>query len=1172
MANFNITTGVATFNAGGTPATSADNAVAKQDAEKKTLTFSADATGGAQISGSKSGWTIDAAAVTSGVSVTAAASNTITTGEGADSISLNGSSVTATMGDGADSVVGTGSNANLNVGDGDNKVSVAGSAITVTGGYGKNEVSITGSDARVTLGGGDDKISVVGKGAVVNAGQGNDSITIDGASATVTAGDGDDSVSVANGNSDYIDLGRGNDSLTLEGTYATVTSADGDNYISIKGVGANVTTGRDNDSIQVVGNDAVVSAGDGDNIISVKGTGAAVTTGRGDDKISVTKAYATITSGAGNDSIYADEHDAHITAGAGDDQISAKGNNAYVDAGAGHDSISIGGNYATVSAGAGNDSIQIAGMGATVAVGDGNNEVSLQGKNSSVTAGTGNDSITIAAGGSDYVAAGDGRNEISVKGDNDTVVTGAGSDTITVDGKYASVTIGDGNDSVSVGGAYATVTGGAGNDTINVAANSSVTEASGNNRIEATDGNETITSGDGKDTIVANGDYNTIAAGDGNNHVTATGKAATITSGAGKDTILAGEQAEISAGAGADSIHTGANATITAGAGKDTVSVDAAGEVFTDYSFPEDRIVIANGLTLTSDNFDTDGKITSGSADITITTQGNGFYAAQISSTTDTTKHVNYAWTGEDAATLEGGAATEAFYVTGTKNDEEGDLILGTKYDDTIIAGSNDSVLGGKGKDTVSIASGAEGVYVGLDTGDGSETVTGSITTGFEDDGTTVVLGSLDKLKATFSTDGTDLTLGIKSASLYLDNVATGSANSVSLKANYGGTTYNTQIFDGTATLGDETQVVVGDSDNKTNTLKISNNDDTTIDLSNQQLLGDTRYYQNVTVVDASADTGDNILIGGSKSTTLVGGAGATSLWGGSSKADSLVGGTGSDIFVYGNGDGRDTVSNYDSENDVLYFLDAGAYTGVKRTTSGGLAVKFTSSNSSTAKLTVLNTTSTDTNRADDKYVFTTNGTDQLTAKVGLYDSVNNFTYEDDTNIYIGGKQSDTLTVGDADNANIWLDNSGMGGNKYYESIKVVDASSSTADVTLAGAGTNDTLYASKGDSSLFGGAGNDLLVANSDTTAGSASFYFAKGAGKDTIQGSGADDRVMLYDISVSDIASYGTTGTNDYQVTLTDGSKLTITSVSDDMTVAFTDASGNVTQSATIGEIKAL
>ena len=402
--------------------------------------------------------------------------------------------------------------------------------------------------------------------------------------------------------------------------------------------------------------------------------------------------------------------------------------------------------------------------------------------------------------------------------------------------------------------------------------------------------------------------------------------------------------------------------------------------------------------------------------------------------------------------------------------------------------------------------------------------------------------------------------------------MATGSANSVSLKANYGGTTYNTQIFDGTATLGDETQVVVGDSDNKTNTLKISNNDDTTIDLSNQQLLGDTRYYQNVTVVDASADTGDNILIGGSKSTTLVGGAGATSLWGGSSKADSLVGGTGSDIFVYGNGDGRDTVSNYDSENDVLYFLDAGAYTGVKRTTSGGLAVKFTSSNSSTAKLTVLNTTSTDTNRADDKYVFTTNGTDQLTAKVGLYDSVNNFTYEDDTNIYIGGKQSDTLTVGDADNANIWLDNSGMGGNKYYESIKVVDASSSTADVTLAGAGTNDTLYASKGDSSLFGGAGNDLLVANSDTTAGSASFYFAKGAGKDTIQGSGADDRVMLYDISVSDIASYGTTGTNDYQVTLTDGSKLTITSVSDDMTVAFTDASGNVTQSATIGEIKAL
>lgn len=1159
------TTGTVTFDTSGSSVTSAvdeGGAVARDG----VLSFVGSFTDGVQINNVAKSWQIKAGDVMGGVSLTAASQDTITTGTGNDSISLVGSSVTATTGDGNDSITGTGAYANLNVGDGDNYVSVAGSAITVTGGYGKNEVSITGGDARVTLGGGDDKISIEGKGAVVVSGQGNDSITINGANATVNAGDGEDSVSIVGGYA-VVDLGRGNDSLTLEGNYATVTSADGDNYISVKGSNAAITTGRDNDSISVLGNDAVINAGDGDNRVSVEGTKANITTGRGDDSIIATQAGATISSGAGADSIYAMGHDAHVTAGAGDDQISV-GANAYVDAGAGHDSISIGGNYATVSAGAGNDSIVGSSDGATIAAGEGHNFVNLTAKNASVTAGTGNDSITLD-GGNSYVSAGDGRNQISLNGENDTVVTGAGSDTITVAGKYANVTIGDGNDSVGITGEYATVTGGAGNDTISVAGNSSVTEASGNNSITATNDNNTITSGDGNDTIVASDRYNEVTAGNGSNLITV-GQDATVTSGAGKDTITAGANAVISAGDGADVITAGQDATITAGAGKDTVNVGATGQVFTDYSFPADRIVIAGGDSLSSDNFGTDGKISVSGADITITTQGSGFYAAQISSPTTSTKHVNYAWTGDDAATLEGGAATEAFYVTGTKNGEEGDLILGTKYDDTIIAGSNDSVLGGKGKDTVSIASGAEGVYVGLDTGDGSETVTGSITTGFEDDGTTVVLGSLDKLKATFSTDGTDLTLGIKSASLLLDNVSTASTEDISLKANYGGTTYNTQIFKGTATLGDETQVVVGDSNSKTNTLKVSSNDDTTIDLSNQQLLGDTRYYQNVTVVDASADTGDNILIGGSKSTTLVGGAGATSLWGGSSKADSLVGGSGSDIFVYGNGDGRDTVSNYDSENDVLYFLDAGAYTGVKRTTSGGLKVKFTSSNSSTANLTVVN--SSVTSSADDKYVFTTNGTDRLTAKVGLYDSVNNFTYEDDTNIYIGGKQSDTLTVGDADNANIWLDNSGMGGSKYYESIKIVDASSSTSDVTLAGAGTNDTLYASKGDSSLFGGAGNDLLVANSDTTAGSASFYFAKGAGKDTIQGSGAEDRVMLYDISVSDIASYGTTGTNDYQVTLTDGSKLTITSVSDDMTVAFTDASGNVTQSATIGEIKAL
>ncbi len=173
------------------------------------------------------------------------------------------------------------------------------------------------------------------------------------------------------------------------------------------------------------------------------------------------------------------------------------------------------------------------------------------------------------------------------------------------------------------------------------------------------------------------------------------------------------------------------------------------------------------------------------------------------------------------------------------------------------------------------------------------------------------------------------------------------------------------------------------------------------------------------------------------------------------------------------------------------------------------------------------------------KVNYTTNGTDTVTAAIGLSTASNTFTYDEDVKQYIGSTKGDTLKVTNDTDANIWLD--GYTG-VTYSNVKLVDASSSTGDVVIAGSTANETLKGSKGSASLFGGFGssNDVLVgggSQADTT-----FYFGKGCGKDTITASNSTDRVMLYDVALSDLKSADLNSLGAMVVTLNDGSTLTV------------------------------
>lgn len=682
-----------------------------------------------------------------------------------------------------------------------------------------------------------------------------------------------------------------------------------------------------------------------------------------------------------------------------------------------------------------------------------------------------------------------------------TISTGAGDDTISGSGSGIQINAGDGADSISVSGA-----------------------------------NVTIDAGDGANEITVTGASNQVTAGSGADKISVAGKESTVTAGTGNDTIFVkGDTVTVDAGDGADSIAVqGKNATITLGAGKDTVSIGATGATITDYVFGEDTIV-TNGTAVDLTSLSSDGKIAiSSSADVTINSTG-GYYVAALASV-DGADAVNYAWAGESGTTMDASSQKVAFKINGATNDE-GDLILGGSKADTILAGTGDSVVGGKGDDSISIAAKATGVVVGLYNQSGTDTVQG-FSKGFDDDNTTIYVDSSATKFTIGATSASDsLTFGSKGTTIKTD--ATLDSGVAKVKVNYNGTVENVEAIYSSGALDEDATVVYGVGSTAAE-LRLTGADDYNIDLSGNKGYGDTRTYQNVTKVDASAGTGDYILVGdGSTKNTLGGGTSSTSLWGGGSSADSLTGGSGDDTFYYGSGDGKDTIHGYSASgtngDDIINFY-SGNITKVKATSSG---VTVTLDNSYSNKLTIDgNSNITSSSAMTVKY--TTDGTNVTTAQIGLSTTANSFTYDEDVTQYIGSSKGDTLKVTSGNDANIWLDGST---GVSYGNIKTVNASETNGNVVIAGSTANETITGSTGSASLFGGFGSSNDVLASGSSVADTTFYFGKGCGSDTISRSYNADKVMLYDVNISDI-DFSNTGVKSSAlvITLTDGSKLTV------------------------------
>ncbi len=623
------------------------------------------------------------------------------------------------------------------------------------------------------------------------------------------------------------------------------------------------------------------------------------------------------------------------------------------------------------------------------------------------------------------------------------------------------------------------------------------------------------------------------------------GKESTLSGGSGKDTITAEANNVAIGGAGADSIVAGASAinvataaSMTGGADADVFDVAAGGQyaVITDFSLADGDVVSVTSAAVDKAgalaNFGVEGDATLGTSRVSLQSS-DGFYTARLKDATDTRI---VAWVGENATAIDNsGTNYKNVIFKGTGNDK-GDVLTGGTGNDTFLGGIGDSIVGGAGNDSISLtaktATNEEvGRYVAISSTSGKDTVDG-FTAAFDTvDGDWLGVtdgASTDIVITTLATKSAAGNVTVKSGngSAVLNNVKA-STDTGAVELNINGAKVAT-IAEGTiATIGsaDYAQYYIGTkgTSKKSGANLSSVTGDLMVDLSQTEII------RNIDTLVGGA--GNTTLMGSTSADSLVAGEGRTSLWGGASGSDTLVSGADTTSFFYGTGSGKDTVVGFQTADvdasDVLTFIDGG-FGNISRTNANAFEVKM----SSGEKLTV-NQGVSGADKAVNWQLM--DGTASGVAKIALAN--NKLTYDNTVTNYFGSSSKDTVSVASsADNVSIWLDGSQ---GVSYSSIEIVDAKSSTGNVTLAGGSGAETIYGGQGASSLWGGAdtSNDVLVGSGK---GTAMFFYGLGQGNDVINATTKNDAINLYGVKLSDITAAAVDST---KVTITTTANETLT-----------------------------
>jgi hypothetical protein len=492
------------------------------------------------------------------------------------------------------------------------------------------------------------------------------------------------------------------------------------------------------------------------------------------------------------------------------------------------------------------------------------------------------------------------------------------------------------------------------------------------------------------------------------------------------------------------------------------------------------------------------------------------------------------------------------------------------KGDDTITVHENDTVQGGKGNDSI-VATGANNVTYVFNATDGKDSVVG-FQSGFDTVGGTVRIDSAtdaslvhttleDGVLTLYGTSTDNYALQLTEATSdnftkYQANVKLAAGSSDAQNYEFVGNTYDTKNYETTPyehaqALTDSVQVVYGTDATNGEFIKLTSTNATkqrtAVNMSEfQPKIDSVTSYKNVSGIDATSSTTDNVLIGSGKfNTTILAGRGATSVWGGYyATNDSIVLNSdtvsGSTVY-FGANNGNDTVANFQSGDSIVVY-DSVLPTAVTKTPEQqNMTLSFADGGS----LTLSGVSDT----VDGTLKAKAYGDTPLKFEVGN----NEFTAKDGMDIYYSTQEGVQFNVDDSfTGSTLWLYdyyhvpegkdfNKAMinGKNTYVK----IDASGRLNDLALSGTKNNDTIVAGAGKTTLWGGAGTDVLYGD-EKGDGIATFYFLKGYGADTtIYSYNTLDKVVLAGgTTLSDIKSYDVKG-GVLSAELTDGSKLTVT-----------------------------
>ncbi|WP_395021980.1 beta strand repeat-containing protein, partial [Dongia sp.] len=657
------------------------------------------------------------------------------------------------------------------------------------------------------------------------------------------------------------------DNLTLTGAAAiNATGNSGDNVL-IGNSAANTLTGAaGNDTLDGgAGNDALVG-GAGDDIYVVDNAGDVVTesTSEGTDLVRASVSY---------------------TLGSNVENLTLTGTAAINGTGNTLDNVLTGNDAAnTLTGGAGNDTLNGGTGNDTLVGGAGNDTYVVDSAGDVITEGAGDVADLVQSSASNYTLGANVEN-LTLTGTGSISGTGNTLDNV-LTGNSASNTLsgGGGNDTLDGGLGADTLAGGTGNDTYLVDRNDDLI-------IE--------NAGEGTDLVQSAANYALSA---NIESLTLTGTAAINGTGNASDNTITGNSADnvLDGGAGND--------TLIGGGGNDTYLVDNASDVVTEGAGAGTDLVRSSAshtLGVNVENLELLGTAASGTGNALANTITGNVSANTLAGGDGNDILIG----GGGADVLDGGAGTDtASYATagagvtallGAPGSNTGDAagdtytsienLTGSAFNDVLYGNNVANVLnGGDGIDTADYSAATAAVWL--------RPIEDAACSGAEAAGDSLIsierlIGSAfnDTLYGSYKGGMSDPT----------DNYIDGGAGADYMAAWNGNDTY---IVDNTGDVVNEY------SGGGIDTVYASVTYSITIYTDNLTLTG-------AAAINATGNSGDNVLIGNSAANTLTGAAGNDTLDGGAGN-DALVGGAGDDIYVVDNA--GDVVTESTSEGTDL--------------------------------------------------------------------------------------------------------------------------------------------------------------------------------------------------------------------------------------------------------------